>query len=852
MRVFRRCAARVCALALAGAGRAFAQQGPEPAAGEPLPEVAAPLPPPPQMIEALEVTGERIDDTDIQDEAQAITAFSAADLDRANIVNIDSLQFNVPGLHVGQSGQQAIVTLRGVGTENASITGEPGVAFHVDGVNYAQPSAARVAFFDLETLDIKRGPQGLQGGKNSTSGTINVVTRKPHDEYEVSGDFLMGNYDRQRVRAALNLPLSEELALRGALYSEQRDGFLDNLEEGDSRDAFDADDFGLRAHLRLLPSDTLELLLSYNYFEQGGVGPQSDISPILRTYPCGTSPVTSALPEFAACEGALEDSDPRSLHASFPSSQDNRFWGWTSRLEWEVPALPGLGETRLVGIGGFQQSEIAFRQDFDAVSLRLLEIPFNEQQVYQHTGELQWSGALAGDRLEWQASGYYARERGERALEVHNFIGKFEPVDSTPLKVDQDTENTALGASLHGALQLAEHVRFELGGRWIRDRKRTSLFRYAENPIDINQIFLGCDGSLSYDPTGGGRPGLPSPWCGETFRGRTWGAGLDWRPFGDDHLLYAKLDRGFKSGGFRSGQRGTYLPEKIWAYAAGSKSEFFDARLQLNLEGFFYNYQDMQLVVVDGTTVRTENADTRMYGWDLEARAYPLEGLDLGVIVSFLKTEILEYLTLDPADLATYNGNPADLIYSNGARASPSDITGFNTIRLNERDAAENLTRDGTPQTYGERRCARNPEAVVRGLRPVRCRTVTPFGGLDDFSGNDLSRAPRWKLTLSGGYEIPLGSLGSLTPRVQYTWQDDTYFRVFNRGFDLQEAYHLTDAKLEWRSPERRWEAEVFVQNIEDEAPKQNILVGSRNFGSPPFAWYGPPRFYGMRIGFKY
>jgi iron complex outermembrane receptor protein len=125
-------------------------------------------------------------------------------------------------------------------------------------------------------------------------------------------------------------------------------------------------------------------------------------------------------------------------------------------------------------------------------------------------------------------------------------------------------------------------------------------------------------------------------------------------------------------------------------------------------------------------------------------------------------------------------------------------------------------------------------------------------GGLDDFSGNDLSRAPRWTITLSGGYDIPIGRFGTLTPRVQYTWRDDTYFRAFNRDFDLQGAYHLTDAELEWSSPEERWEAELFVQNIEDEAAKQNILVGSRNLGSPPLAWYGPPRFYGFRVGFKY
>ena len=132
------------------------------------------------------------------------------------------------------------------------------------------------------------------------------------------------------------------------------------------------------------------------------------------------------------------------------------------------------------------------------------------------------------------------------------------------------------------------------------------------------------------------------------------------------------------------------------------------------------------------------------------------------------------------------------------------------------------------------------------------CQAYCTRGVSEPKRPSGISRSPEWKITLSGEYEIPLGRFGSLTPRVQWAWQDDTYFRAFNREFDLQEAYHQTDAKLIWSSPEQRWEAEVFVTNIEDEAPKQNILIGSRNFGAPPFAWYGPPRFYGVRVGFKY
>jgi iron complex outermembrane receptor protein len=135
---------------------------------------------------------------------------------------------------------------------------------------------------------------------------------------------------------------------------------------------------------------------------------------------------------------------------------------------------------------------------------------------------------------------------------------------------------------------------------------------------------------------------------------------------------------------------------------------------------------------------------------------------------------------------------------------------------------------------------------------PKRCDEYGDRDGLDDFTGNDLSRSPRWKVTLTGEYEIPLGRFGSLTPRIQYTWQDETYFRAFNQTFDLQDAYHLTNAKLMWNSPEDTWSVELFVENIEDEAAKQNLLIGPRGFGAPPFAWYNPPRFYGVQVGFKY
>jgi hypothetical protein len=265
--------------------------------------------------------------------------------------------------------------------------------------------------------------------------------------------------------------------------------------------------------------------------------------------------------------------------------------------------------------------------------------------------------------------------------------------------------------------------------------------------------------------------------------------------------------------------------------------------VRLNLEGFFYAYSDLQLVILDGFSLRTENSDARMYGYDIEADATPIEGLRLGAVVSFLKTETIDYFSLDPT---TEPPSPEDNegLYIN-----------YHSQRLLQRENAEVAYERGDrgPLAYYENRQCYAGYTTFTASIQTRCGDLQgTTGGLDDFSGNDLSRAPKWKYTLSAEYEIPLGRFGSLTPRGQYTWQDDTYFRAFNRDFDLQEAHHLTNAKLIWTSPEERWTVETFVENIEDEIPKQNILVGPRQLGAPPFVWYGPPRFYGVQVGFKY
>jgi outer membrane receptor protein involved in Fe transport len=382
--------------------------------------------------------------------------------------------------------------------------------------------------------------------------------------------------------------------------------------------------------------------------------------------------------------------------------------------------------------------------------------------------------------------------------------------------VDQSTENKAYGVALNTDWHPRDDLTLTLGGRYTKDKKSTLLLRDNARPSLFGTRLVGCDGRVPDVRRPFGVPDGEVSECSRVDRHVTGGATLQWWPT-EENLVYASVDHGFKSGGFNIADTGSYDPELIWAYALGTKNQFFDDRLIVNVEAFFYDYSDLQLVVIDGLGFRFENADTRVWGSELELVAMPIDGLRLNANVSYLNTEILDLQTLDPAGL-----------------------TPFEQYRLLQRSHAEYVP-GAVP--FEDRSCPFIDENGVQQSRPCT---------LDDFSGNQLPRAPEWSITLAAEYAIPLGDWGTLTPRVQYYWQDETYFRPFNRSFDLQEAFHKTDLKLIWTSPSEVWSVEVFVNNIEDEAVIQNMLIGSRHFGSPPLAWYGEPRLYGIKAQLRY
>lgn len=805
------------------------------------PESLAPTRAAPEVDE-ITVTGSASAITNVQDEASAVTAFSMDDLDKSNISNVETLAFNVPSLHVGLQGNQVIVTLRGIGTQNASANGEPGVAFNVDGVNFLRPIAAQVAFFDLEGVEVNRGPQGFGSGKNSNAGSILVTTRKPSDDFEFNLDVQTGSYNEQRFRGALNIPINEYARFRAAGLYHDRDGYIDNIFlNDDDKNPFDVEDWGFRTHLEIMPTENVRSLLSYNFYTQGGNGTQINVLPSAspQFVDCNQEPdprvgFTSLTPTLFCARitntlggqvvdpdvpggnqpflrliadesGAILRSDQVSTNT--PASRDNNFWGITSNTSWDLPGFSFFEDNQLKFIGSFQHVDSDFAQDFDGVDISFNSLTATED-TDQISGEVQWAATL-GDAWNFQTSLFYQQLDSVGRFNIQRTVAN--ELQTGVLSFDgtpglQDTKNQSYGFGLGAEWLMSESLTLALGGRYTKDVKEVTLSREQADTLSGNGLDLElCNGGAQSSPNDlltpidpiqqaifGRIVELPVPTCQEKFRHGSGAATLEWRPW-DEQLFYAGFGRGFKGGGFANQSIGQYKPEFIWAYNVGAKNSFFDGLVTMSTEAYFYDYKDLQLVQLDGVKIRTENADAVIFGLDFEANAQPMDGMNLSAKVGYLHARFRDFQSIDPVDIGK--------------------SLAFNRCQLDPNFAC--------PQP-------------------------------DSFKGNSLPRSPDLTMTLSAEQTFYLQQYGSITPRIQYYWQDDTYYRPYNRQLDLQEAYHATDVKLTWQSPTEAWTVEGFVNNLENQNIYQNVLVGPRLSGSPQNAWYGPDRLWGLRVAYRY
>jgi iron complex outermembrane recepter protein len=696
------------------------------------------------ILEEIVVTAQRREAT-VQDTALSITALSDEVMQARGIQATEDLHYHVPNFYFSEPGQAGItqIAVRGIGNENVTAGGDPGVAYHFDGVYLGRPGSALADMWDVERIEVLRGPQGTLYGRNATGGSINVVTKKPTAEFDAVADVLFGNYDRLQGRFAIGGTIVEDRVMtRISGFTNKRDGYIKNPVDPlvcPTCDDTGADDAkSVRAHLLVKPNEATDVLFTVQRYEDQG--PRGFTSMPL---PGQRSRGQPDQPRFD--DATPNPADPRVMIQNTPERFDLSQDHYAMRIDWQ-------GERwSVASLTSYSELEWDTVIDQDNSDLPL-SLQLWGDQSDQFVQEVQLTTNLDGP-LQAILGLFYFEEDVDTGfffqdVDVFTFIngGSYTTKSFAPFA------NVSYDFAAAGGNNLP--LQLSAGLRWTRDEKTGDDFQMIPE--------FGVDLAKEVD---------------ESWTEFTWDIGAQYYP-ADATMVYGTVSRGYKSGGALVGNfPGEYDPESIIAYELGLKTQIGD-RYQVNASAFYYDYEDLQLFLLEAFGARIDNAaDADISGIEIEVLAEPVDNLVLNVQFSWLDAELEGYVTID----------------------------------------------DTQPQL-----------------------------GPQDLSGNRPNRAPEYSFSFGAQYTFNLGELGTLTPRVDYFWQDEVFLRPQNLERDRQSSYHRTNARLTWDSGDGRWNAQAFVENIEDDDVVQNLALGSGSFGYPNNVNLFPPRMYGLRLGWSY
>lgn len=767
--------AGTAAILIAGAQPAFAQNAAEPQGTEQTAEDGSDV-----GLTDIVVTAQRRSET-LQRAAVPVTAISGDDLVQSGITETANLGKLAPSLVVQPTGGTTSFFLRGVGTSSQNSFSENAVAYNFNGVYVGRPTAPAGAFYDLERVEVVKGPQGTLYGRNATGGAINVLPRRPKLG-EFGGEILLeyGNYDSKKGFAALNIPIGDTVALRVAGQIVDRDGYIS--------DGYD-DDRGEAARVSLLiePSGIWSMTLVADYYRQHGKGAGAVLLPsaafavppvadrVSISDPRAQTAIrgyaaTLFAPPFCGGMGGFITSGCVSL-AGTDGFLENKFYGVSATV------VGDLGFGTLTVIPAWRRSDVKFRTYLPGFAGDFTDL------AEQSSVEVRLA-SNEGQRLRYVLGAFYYGEN--QATENFFRQGNISTTRFTPRL---NTESVAAFGQL--TFDVSDSLRLVAGGRYTREDKK--------------QLTSTASGGLPGPIT----PPLSAPFTGSlSFEKFTWKAGVEFDA-GPASLLYANVATGFKSGGFFVAQppNNTFAPETLTAYTVGAKNRFFDNKLQLNIEGFYWDYRDQQITYVGGVptgsgliaqgSITANAGKSRIYGAELEVRFAPSRN-DMFHLN-------LQYLDGKYNNLTTSNFSPT-----------------------------------GAPVTTG---CATLGTRLANpGINGARFFDI-------DCSGKPTLNSPRWSLNL--GYERTFELTGdlSLIAGARGNVESSRYLDVNYREDQKQKGYGTADAFLTLES-RGGWSLTGFVNNITDEVVLAR--AGTRPILDFPVGTLRPPRTYGARLGFKF
>jgi len=727
-------------------------------------------------IEEITVTAQRRAQN-LQDVPIAVSAFSANELQTRQITRtIDLLPYvpNLQGHNNTGVGTANTYSLRGLQNSESIATFDPPVGTYVDDIYISRQNANNFSFFDIERIEVLRGPQGTLFGRNTVGGAINIILKKPAETIGGFAEIGYGKYNRIQTRASVDLPIIPGRILsKFSAYYIDDDGYVKNQTTGERLN--DENSWGLRGALRFLFSDSVTWDVAADYAS-------SDYSNLVHFIRKDKSRIAFS---------RLRSDTP--LGSAIVSSRlaDNTLGNYTDSYSFSSNFEVDAGDVTLNFITGYRHLFQEFATD-SADSLNAATVVYdgfylasnpapgtstilaNDGYHKQFSQEVKITGKLFDGMLDYVGGFYYLNERNKTIFANVNV-----PVAGVrAANVTQDRTMTNTTEAYAGYLQLDAHVTPALtvtaGIRYTDERKDIGFSPNA-NPLPrsgaLNQPF---DTQDLIDA------GIPI-----VQRSRVWTPrfAIDYK-FSDDVMVFASATKGFKSGGWNA--RANYAAlavdfsrETVWSYEGGVRSELFDRHLRVNLTGFYYIDKDFQLpagyfdTITGQIVYLTRNfADLENYGAEAEVTVVPVENLNI-----------------------FWSMGLQDPKYKNLSQPVLDQIERCRTLGQN-------------------------------------CNTgiVTPTGGVAQ-----PTRAPKFSQTLGANYTFEFGGDYELTPNVAWQYVGNNWVSTSNAPAAYQRKHSVFNGGVTLRNVSDGWSITAECTNCFNRAYNTSFLIYS--YLSEPGRW---------------
>ena len=748
-------------------------------------------------LEEIVVTAQKRDQS-LQDVSVAVTAVSGDELKAWGITDAFRLEILAPGLQLGMSGADPRPALRGARTQQVEAN-DVAISFYTDGLYRPRHGQALAGFVDVDRVEVLRGPQGTLFGRNSFGGLIHVISNKP-DPSETDYGFAVsgGDYSLASFDGFFNAPLSDNTAVRFALKRETRDPFVENITIGDAGGLKDADTTYFRGQLAFAPSDTLDINLRveswqddangnghFGYFVEGipvnlNTGMTNGVSGSLRprigrSDECaGTCGRFGAGFDFAATPGpdtvAPTTGDPYKIADDANTERDISDLTLAGDINWS------LGFADLKATIAYMDYEEYRWADCDMSAYPTIECG-NDITSETNMQEFQFTSNSDGP-FEWVMGVFLLQEDLTNAFLWEDLASVVDNVPVSPADI-----NMHAGWTLQIRVDTSSAAGYGQASYAISDTTRVLAgVRYTDDQRDWQIYGQDPNNRSTYSFTVLATPDGEGDWSKATWKG-----GVE-HDLSEDTMLYATVSTGFLAGNQQGAFNGTssYDAQTVTAYEVGSKSLLADGSVRLNASLYINQFEDLlatRFVDAGATTLAfTDNAGAiDAMGVEVEMDWAVSDQLQLGARIALQQSEYGDF-------------------------------------------ALPNVFQEGGT-------------------------TINGVNNLFQLKGLQVQNSPDFTATLLGSYIVDLGGSGTLLPAVTFYYSSD--YRVDDSPwfFGNQDAFTKTDLSVTWMSVNQDWTARLWVNNIEDEA---TLLKATRFGGDVAVTDYSNPRMWGLTVGYRY